>query len=151
MRNLRFVLPALLALAACSTATASAGPVPWGGSGSNSVGPAYALLTVANGKAKVSNVQMIITCADDRDGTFRDVAFSAQYRTAVALRRNHYAFDFTATSGDLVGRVRLDGVLGSTGRGTIRIRIEATSSSDAGAVIEHCAGETHFALRRGGH
>ncbi|MCW2990364.1 MAG: hypothetical protein JWM73_958 [Solirubrobacterales bacterium] len=139
---------ALALLSLVVPAAASAAPTPWGGSGSNDLGPAYALLSVANGKAKVKNVQMIIACTDAEDGTESSRAFSARHLTAVALRQNRYAFDFTATSGGRVGRVRLNGVLRSNGTGTIRVRISATATSDQGAIVERCQGETHFALRR---
>lgn len=129
--------------------TAAAAPTPWGGQGFNDLGPAYAVLTVANGKAKVSNVQMILACTDTGDGTESSRAFDARYRTAVPLNRNRYAFDFTARSNGRLGRVRLNGVLRSNGTGTIRVRIEAVANSDEGAVIERCQGETRFALRRG--
>ncbi|MFL5844425.1 MAG: hypothetical protein ACJ762_07000 [Solirubrobacteraceae bacterium] len=140
------LLPALLALAL--PAAASAAPVPWGGNGFNDLGPASALLSVANGKVKVKNVQMIMACTDAEDGTESSRAFDAQFRTATALDRNRYAISFTATSGGRVGHVRLNGVLRSNGTGTIRIRIVATGTGEGGEIVERCQGETRFALRR---
>lgn len=140
------VLPAVLALALPTAA--SAAPTPWGGSGSNDLGPAYALLSVANGKVKVKNVQMIMACTDAEDGTESSRAFSAHYLTATPLDRNRYAISFTASSGGRLGHVRLNGVLRSNGTGTIRVRIEATASGDSGGIIERCQGETRFGLRR---
>jgi hypothetical protein len=144
-RSLAVAALSLLAVAS----TALAAPVKWGGAGFNDLGNAYALLSVANGKVKVTNVQMILACTDTQDGTESERAFDARYRTATPLDRNRYAIDFTALSGGRLGHVRLNGVLRSNGRGTIRIRINAVANSDEGAVIERCQGETRFALRRG--
>lgn len=130
-------------------AGAEAAPVPWGGAGFNDLGPATALLSVSSGRASVTRVQMILACTDAEDGTDSSRAFDASSRTRVSLRRNRYAFDFTATSGGRTGRVRVDGVLGPGRRGTVRIRVSATARSDEGAIIERCRGETRFTLRRG--
>ena len=136
-----------LILLACP-AVALAAPTPWGGSGSNDLGPAYALLAVADGKVKVKNVQMILACTDTQDGTESSRAFSTRSPNRDTLQANRYAFDFRATSGDRRGRVRIDGVLRSSGRGTFHVRINATAKNDAGAVIERCQGEARFAVRR---
>lgn len=129
-------------------AAAQARPVPWGGNGFNDLGPASVLLSVENGRAKVTNVQMVLACTDAEDGSESAGAFDARYRTAVALRRNRYAFDFTANSGGRLGRVRIEGVLRSNGTGTARVRIEATSRGERGELVDRCSGETRITLRR---
>ena len=144
----RFTVLAALSLLALPSA-ASARPTLWGGSGFNDLGPAYALLSVENGRATVTNVQLIMACTDAADGTESSRAFDARFRNRVSLRRNRYAFDFTALSGGRLGRVRVDGVLGSRGTGTARVRVEATATGDGGEIVERCSGETRISLRRG--
>lgn len=141
------VVAALLLLALPSAASARA--VSWGGSGFNDLGSAYALLSVNGGRASVTNVQLILACTDATDGTESSRAFDAQFRNRVSLRRNRFVFDFTATSNGRVGRVRLNGTLGSRGTGTVRVRVEATATGEGGAVVERCSGEARIALRRG--
>jgi hypothetical protein len=141
------VLAALSLLAIPSAA--SARPTAWGGSGFNDLGPAYALLSVQNGRASITNVQLILACTDAADGTESSRAFDARFRNRVSLRRNRYAFDFTATSNGRVGRVRLDGTLGSRGTGTARARVEATAIGEGGEVVERCQGAARINLRRG--
>jgi hypothetical protein len=131
------------------SAAASARPISWGGNGFNDLGPASVLLSVENGRAKVTNVQMVLACTDAEDGTESSGAFSARFRTAVSLRANHYAFDFSANSGGRLGRVRIDGVLRSNGTGTARVRIQAQGLGERGEVVDRCSGETHIRLRRG--
>jgi hypothetical protein len=144
----RITVVATLSLLALPSA-ASAHATVWGGSGFNDLGSAYALLTVNGGRASLTNVQLILACTDAADGTESSRAFDAQYRNRVSLRRNRFAFDFTATSGGRVGRVRLNGTLGSRGAGTARVRVEATAKGEGGAVVERCTGEARIALRRG--
>ena len=141
------VIAALSLLAIPSAASARA--VAWGGIGFNDLGPASALLSVNGGRASVTNVQLILACTDAADGTESSRAFDARYRNRVSLRQNRFAFDFTATSGGRVGRVRVSGTLGSRGTGTARVRVEATATGEGGAVVERCGGEARITLRRG--
>jgi hypothetical protein len=143
------LLASLLLLAI--PAAASAAPTPWGGSGFNDLGPASALLSVTqDGRASVTNVQLILACTDAEDGTESSRAFDARYRNRQPLRRNRFAFDFTALSGGRLGRVRLNGILRSNGRGATRVRVEATATGQGGEVVERCHGATRIPLRRGG-
>jgi hypothetical protein len=144
----RVIVVAALSLLAIPSA-ASARSAVWGGSGFNDLGSASALLNVKGGRASVTNVQLILACTDAADGTESSRAFDAQYRNRVSLRRNRFAFDFTATSGGRVGRVRLNGTLGSRGTGSVRVRVEATATGEGGEVVERCSGEARIALRRG--
>ena len=144
----RIVVIAALSLLALPSA-ASARSVSWGGVGFNDLGNASALLSVSGGRASVTNVQLILACTDAADGTESERAFDAQFRNRVSLRRNRFAFDFTAISNGRVGRVRLNGTLGSRGTGTVRVRVEATATGDGGEVVERCSGEARIALRRG--
>jgi len=131
--------------------TASAAPTSWAGSSFNDLGPASALLSVTqDGRASVTNVQLILACTDAEDGTESSRAFDARYRTRQPLRRNRFAFDFSAHSGGRLGRVRLNGVLRSNGRGAARVRVEATATGERGEVVERCHGSTRIPLRRGG-
>jgi hypothetical protein len=129
---------------------AAARTVSWGGLGFNDLGQSSALLSVTKGRVKVTNVQLIMACTDAADGTESERAFSTDYATATSLHLNHYAIAFTATSGGRIGHVRLTGVLGSNGRGTIRIDITATARTDGGGIVERCGGASRFALHRGG-
>ena len=97
------VVAALSLLAVPSAASARA--TAWGGSGFNDLGSADALLSVNGGRASLTNVQLILACTDAEDGTESSRAFDAQYRNRVSLD-GLFAFDFTATSGGRVGRVR---------------------------------------------
>jgi hypothetical protein len=146
----RIAVLASLALLAIPAA-ASAAPTPWGGNSFNDLGPASALLSVTrDGRASVTNVQLILACTDAEDGTESERAFDARYRNREPLRRNRFAFDFTAISGGRLGRVRLNGILRSNGRGAARVRVEATATGQRGEVVERCQGATRIPLRRGG-
>lgn len=132
-------------------AAASAAPTLWAGTGFNDLGSASALLSVTqDGRASVTNVQLILACTDAEDGTESERAFDARYRTRQPLRRNRFAFDFSALSGGRLGRVRLNGILRSNGRGATRVRVEATATGQGGEVVERCQGATRIPLRRGG-
>jgi hypothetical protein len=144
----RTALLTALSLLAIPSA-ASAAPTVWGGADFNDLGPASALIATQNGNAWVKNVQLILACTDTEDGTESDRAFDARYRTREALRRNRFSFDFTAISGGRLGRVRVRGILRSNGRGVARVRVEASATSDEGAVIERCQGAVRIPLRRG--
>lgn len=147
-RLARTALLASLALLALPSA-ASAAPTSWGGNSFNDLGPASALLSVTqDGRAAVTNVQLILACTDAEDGTESERAFDARYRTREPLNRNRFAFDFTALSGGRLGRVRLNGILRSNGRGAARVRVEATATGERGEVVERCHGETRIPLRR---
>jgi len=145
----RIALLTSLSLLAIPSA-ASASPTVWGGSDFNDLGPAYALIATQNGNSWVKNVQLILACTDTQDGTESERAFDARYRNREALRRNRFSFDFTAISGGRLGRVRVKGILRSNGRGVARVRVEASATSDEGAVIERCQGSVRIPLRRGG-
>ncbi len=132
-------------------AAASAAPTPWGGTSFNDLGPASTLLSVTqDGRVAVTNVQLILACTDAEDGTESDRAFDARYRTRQPLNRNRFAFDFSALSGGRLGRVRMNGILRSNGRGAARVRVEATATGQGGEVVERCQGATRIPLRRGG-
>jgi hypothetical protein len=81
------VLAALALLAVPSVASAR----PWGGSGFNDLGPAYLLLGVQNGQAKVKNVQLILACTDTQDGTESSRAFDARFGNWRPLRLNRFS------------------------------------------------------------
>jgi hypothetical protein len=140
------VLATLALLAVPSIASAR----PWGGSGFNDLGPAYLLLGVQNGQAKVKNVQLILACTDTQDGTESSRAFDARFGNWEPLRLNKFSFEFTARSNGRIGLVRLKGVLRSNGTGKARVRVIASAQGDQGATIERCQGEAVIQLRRGG-
>jgi hypothetical protein len=140
------VLVTLSLLAIPSVASAR----PWGGSGFNDLGPAYLLLGVQNGQAKVKNVQLIIACTDTQDGTESSRAFDARFGNYRPLRLNRFSFEFTARSNGRIGLVRVKGVLRSNGTGVARARVIASAQGDQGATIERCQGEARIRLRRGG-
>jgi len=147
--TLTALLVSLFALALPSAAAAA--PTPWGGTGFNDLGPSFALLSVTqDGRASVTNVQLILACTDAEDGTESDRAFDARYRNREPLNGNRFAFDFTALSGGRLGRVRLNGRLRSNGHGAARVRVEATATGQGGEVVERCQGATRIPLRRGG-
>ena len=124
---------------------------PWGGQGFNDLGPAYLLLGVNNGQAKVRNVQLIIACTDVGDGTESSRAFDARFGNWENLRLNRFSFEFTALSNGRIGLVRLKGVLRSNGTGAARVRVIASAQGDQGATIERCGGSARIELRRGGN
>lgn len=145
-------LAATLAVAGllCTSTAAEARAVPWGGTGANDVGPATLLLSANNGRVSISSLQVVMACTDTSDGTESSRAFSVVSNIRVTLRRNRFSFDFTATSGGRLGRVRLTGVLGSNGTGSARATVDATGTdSGTGAVIERCQSAVNFRLRRG--
>jgi hypothetical protein len=144
----RVAILATLSLLAIPSA-ASAAPTLWGGSGFNDLGPAYSLLSVRNGKASVTNVQLIMACTDAEDGTESSRAFDARFRNYVPLRLNRFAFAFSANSNGRLGWVRLTGRLGSNGTGTALVQVEATATGSEGEVVERCQGAARIRLRRG--
>ena len=124
---------------------------PWGGEGFNDLGPAYLLLGVNNGQAKVRNVQLIIACSDVGDGTESSRAFDARFGNWENLRLNRFRFEFTAFYNGRIGLVRLRGVLRSDGTGAARVRVIASAQGDQGAIVERCGGSARIELRRGGN
>lgn len=136
----------LLAVPAAAQAT----PTPWGGVGFNDLGNAYGLLSVSNGAAKVTNVQLIMACTDTGDHSESSRAFSARFRNATPLRRNRLSVRFSALSGGRLGDVRVNGILRSNGTGAIRVDVNAVANGDRGEVVERCQGAVRIPLRRGG-
>ena len=143
------VLAALSLLAIPSAASAR----PWGGVGSNPLGPAAGasvLLGVQDGRVRVRNVQLIITCTDAEDGLESPRAFYARFNNWENLRLNRFDIEFTANAGGRLGLVRLKGVLRSNGTGVARIHVIATGTGDMGQVVERCEGRARVDLNRGG-
>ena len=136
----------LLALPAAAQARA----VPWGGAGFNDLGSAYGLLSVNNGRATITNVQLIMACTDAGDGTESSRAFSARFRNPTSLRRNRFSVRFSANSGGRLGDVRVNGILRSNGTGAIRVEVNAVGNGERGEVVERCQAATRIPLRRGG-
>lgn len=144
-----FAIIAVLATLSLLAIPGIASARPWGGSGFNDLGPAYLLLGVQNGQARVKNVQLILACTDTQDGTESSRAFDARFGNWRNLRLNKFRFEFTATSNGRVGLVRVRGVLRSNGTGAARAKVIATAQSDQGAIIERCQGRVRISLRRG--
>jgi len=141
---------AVLATLALLAMPAIASARPWGGEGFNDLGPAYLLLGVNNGQAKVRNVQLILACTDVGDGTESSRAFDARFGNWENLRLNRFRFEFTAFSNGRIGLVRLRGVLRSDGTGAARVRVEGSAQGDHGEIVERCGGRARIELRRGG-
>ncbi|MDX6664803.1 MAG: hypothetical protein QOG68_1009, partial [Solirubrobacteraceae bacterium] len=113
----RTVVIAALSVLAVPT-VALARPIAWGGSGSNDLGPGSLLLSVANARVKVTNVQVVMACTDTQDGTESDRAFYAKSPNRATLDHNRFSMHWTAASGGREGALRLSGTLGSNGRGS---------------------------------
>ena len=144
------VLAALSLLAIPSVASAR----PWGGVGSNPLGPAAGasvLLGVQNGQVRVRNVQLIITCTDAEDGLESPRAFYARFNNWENLRLNKFDIQFSANAGGRLGLVTLKGILRSNGTGAARIHVIATGTGDMGQVVERCEGRARVDLNRGGN
>jgi hypothetical protein len=146
-RSAAAALVALVSLAVPSLAMA-APPVPWGGTGANDLGPATILLSVAHGRVTVRNVQLVLSCTDAEDGTNSDQAWYASSDRPATLRLNRYATTLTADAGGFEGTAHLRGTLGSNGRGTSRIDVNAVAHSHTGGVVARCSGSVSFRLRR---
>jgi hypothetical protein len=146
-RSTAAVLVALISLAVPSFAMASP-PVPWGGTGANDLGPATILLSVAHGRVTVRNVQLVLSCTDTEEGTNSDQAWYASSDRPATLRLNRYATTLTADAGGFEGTARLSGTLGSNGRGTSQIDVNAVARSHTGGIIARCSGRVTFRLRR---
>jgi hypothetical protein len=146
-RSTTAALVALVSLAVPSLAMASP-PVPWGGTGANDLGPATILLSVAHGRVTVRNVQLVLSCTDAEDGTNSDQAWYASSDRPATLRLNRYATTLTADAGGFEGTARLSGTLGSNGRGTSRIDVNAVAHNRSGGIIARCSGRVNFRLRR---
>jgi hypothetical protein len=140
-------LVAVVSLAVPSLAMASP-PVPWGGTGANDLGPATILLSVAHGRVTVRNVQLVLSCTDAEDGTNSDQAWYASSDRPATLRLNRYTTTLTADAGGFEGRARLSGTLGSNGRGTSQIDVNAVAHNRHGGIIARCSGRVNFRLRR---
>ena len=107
-------------------------------------------LGVASGRVRVNSVQAVMSCTNTEDGLVSPVAFWAVNSPRVALRRNRFTLNFPAEAGGRDGVVRLTGLLGTNGRGTVRLNLTATAvDSDRNLVIERCVGAVTYQVRRG--
>ena len=153
MKSIRsLLLASLMTVAglAAFTGSATAGPVLWSGSGSNDVGPATILFSVQNGNAKLKTFQAIMACTDTSDGSESDRAFFVFNGPTDALSLNRFSYSFSRSAGGRVGQIRLNGRLGSNGRGTARLNLTAVARDfETDAVIERCQATVDFNLRRG--
>jgi len=134
------------------TSAAAAAPVLWGGTyRSDDMVVNSLLLSVDGGRVTLKSLQTTVQCTDTGDGRVsRTAVWVADYSRPAALRSNRFAFEFTdqQVGGPMVS-YRINGTLGSNGRGTVRIRMEGDSISDAGGVIANCTGAITFQVRRG--
>src|ERR1041384_6542867 len=99
----RIALVALLAVTAfaASSSPASAAPRLWGGAGFNDLGNSYITFKVNNGRAKITSLQIIMSCRDTEDGTYSDRAFHTGLDDAPTdvLNLNRFNFRFQRYSG----------------------------------------------------
>jgi hypothetical protein len=150
MSRFRFIVAAVLALTSLAVPSlAMALPsVPWGGTGANDLGPATILLSVAHGRVTVRNVQLVLACTNADDGTNFDQSWYAASDRPATLRLNRFTTTLSADAGGFEGTARLSGRLGSNGRGTSRIDVNAVARNDRGGIIARCSGRIDFRLRR---
>ena len=144
----RIAILATLSLLALPS-VASARPTLWGGAGFNDLGSAYALLNVQSGRVSLTNVQLVLACTDTEDGTESERAFDARFRNRVNLRLNRFTMEFSALSNGRLGAVRMTGRLGSNGRGSAVVEVNAVGTGEGGEVVERCQGRARIQLRRG--
>lgn len=111
--------------------------------------PAILVLNVRRGKIIMIRGGIMVACTSN-DGTISDVVFMARSSAPVTLRSNRFSTRFTyEDSPGRVGDVRLSGTLGSRGRGTVVMNVDATGfDTDTGAVAERCSGRQVFHVTR---
>ncbi len=146
----------LLALAAaCLTGalfagSASARAVTWSGTAFYTgetllPTPQTLMLSVANGRARIRSMQVVMTCTDASNP---EIAFWVANGPTVNLRLNRFRFNFIKSANGRTGRVQLTGTLRSNGRGNALVQV--STPANAGDGIERCAARVNFSsLRRG--
>ncbi len=147
----------LLALAAaCLTGalfagSASARAVTWSGTagyGGETLTPIpqTLMLSVANGRVRIRNMQVVMACTGDISNP--EIAFDVVNGPTVNLRLNRFRFNFIRSANGRTGRVQLTGTLRSNGRGNALAQV--STPANAGDGIERCAARVNFSsLRRG--
>ncbi len=134
---------------------ASARAVLWGGTAFSTGAivtpvPQTILLSVSGGRVTLKHFQAVMSCIDTGDGTESERAFDGSTNIRATLHRNRFTLEFTETSGGRTGDVRLSGMLGSNGRGTVRLRLSATGvDSETSAVVERCSTSFTYGMHRG--
>ncbi len=148
----------LLALAAaCLTGalfagSASARAVTWSGTagyGGETLTPIpqTLMLSVANGRVRIRNMQVVMACTGDISNP--EIAFDVVNGPTVNLRLNRFRFNFIRSANGRTGRVQLTGTLRSNGRGNALAQV-STATRNFGGGIERCAARVNFSsLRRG--
>ena len=142
------VLTAFVVLGSCATSASAAGRV-WGGVGFNDLGQSTVTFKVKNGRAKITSLQIVMSCRDTDDGTDSDRAFHMGNGPTDTLNRNRFHFRFDRYSGGREGDVRLNGRLGSNGRGVARVYVTALGRGSGGRIVERCQASSRIPLRRG--
>jgi hypothetical protein len=121
-------------------------PVPWGATGANDLGPATIRLSVSHGRVTVRNVPLVLSCTDAEDSTNFDQAWYASSSHPATLRLNRCSTTLHAYAGGCEGAARLSGRLGSDGRGTSLIDVNAVAHDNH--TLARCTGRVIFHLRR---
>lgn len=142
------VLTAFAILGTCASSASAAGRT-WGGVGFNDLGQSTVTFKVQNGRAKITSLQIIMSCRDTDDGTYSDRAFHMGNGPTDTLNRNRFHFRFDKYSGGREGDVWLNGRLNSNGRGIARVHVTALGRGNGGRIIERCHASSNIHLRRG--
>jgi len=131
------------------SATASAAPRIWGGTGSNDLGRGTLTFKVNNGRATITSLQVLMACTDTSDGSESTRAFSIGSGPTDTLNRNRFNFNFSRTSGGRLGQARLTGILRSNGRGNGRLDLNAVGvDQGSNTIVERCQAALEYRLRR---
>ncbi len=141
------------AASASPTGSTAAAPVLWSGFGGTSTLfiRETLVLKVSAGKVSIKTLQSVMDCTDRSDGRVNKVAFSVfNNRVRATMARNRFVINTTAVSTGRLASVRISGVLGSTGRGSARLRLLGNSSDpETGELLEECERQVTIQMRRG--
>jgi len=149
-RNAAIALLAIAGLAALAPSASAAPSRIWGGAGFNDLGQSTVGFKVQNGRAKIISLQILLACTDTQDGTESTLAFSMGRGPTDTLNQNRFRFRFDQESSGRDADVKLNGRMGSNGRGIARANITSVGRDfETGAVIERCQGSSNIPIRRG--
>lgn len=131
--------------------TASAAPVRWADvNGDLSLGENSILLTVSNGRVKLSILQVVMQCTDRASGRVDPTAFWIyDYGTRARLSRTgnfHFAtFAYEPTGLSPLSDVEIGGRLRNNGTGVAHVRLEGSQiDGGTGETLADCTGSIDF-------
>ncbi len=142
------ILAVPAAASAAPAASTAAAPVLWTGftGTETSFITETLILKTSGGRVSIKSLQVVMSCTQRVDGSVLPTAFWV-YNSPVrpALSRNRFVINLSAVSnGGRLASVRVQGTLGSNGRGSAQIRLRG-----GGNDVETCERDVTLQMRRG--